>query len=156
MALRSNKGKEKIQDIEHQLKRALADYANLQKRVESERERTVKLGEATVITKLLPVLDTLESITKITNEESCPNIRKGLELSLEQFKKILKEEGVEEIETAGHFDPQVHEAVEIVEGQVDNKIVELVEKGFRIGERILRPARVKVTKKQMEPLHTPN
>lgn len=156
MALRANKDKEKIQALEHQLKRALADYANLQKRIENERERVVKLVGAAVITKLLPVLDTLESVKKIASEEKCSDIRKGLELSLEQFKKILKEEGVEEIEPAGDFDPRAHEAVEVVLGKKDNNIVEIVEKGFRVGDKILRPAKVKVTKKQVEPLHNPD
>ena len=152
MALRASKDKEKIQDLEHQLKRALADYANLQKRIESERGRTIKSEEIRLIKKLLPALDTLETTSGISDKTDSSDIRRGLELSLEQFKKILKEEGVEEIETAGHFDPRVHEAVEIVEGQVDNKIVEVVEKGYRMVDQILRPARVKVAKKQTEPL----
>ncbi|OGY21299.1 MAG: nucleotide exchange factor GrpE [Candidatus Woykebacteria bacterium GWB1_45_5] len=148
----ASKEKEKIQHLEHQLKRALADYANLQKRVEAEREQTIRFGERTLLTKFLPVLDTLETVNKIAGKDSS-NVRKGLELVLEQFKKILKEEGVEEIEAAGHFDPRVHEAVEIVAGKKDNKIVEVVGKGFQIGERVLRPAKVKVAKKQNNPLN---
>jgi len=144
------KGEEKVAQLHNQLKRALADYANLQKRVETEREQIIKFGGCILLTKFLAVLDTLESAEKAVRSEGSPAVKQGLQLALEQFRKILKEEGVEDIATDSHFDPRFHEAVEIVKGKEDNKIVEVVAKGFRIGERILRPARVKVAKRQLD------
>lgn len=141
---------EKVAQLQDQLKRALADYANLQKRIQAEREQIIRFGASALLTKFLAILDTLESAEKVVRTEGSPAVRKGLELALDQFRKILKEEGVEEIRAETHFDPQVHEAVEIVKGETDNKIVEVVAKGFRIGDRVLRPVRVKVAKKELE------
>jgi molecular chaperone GrpE len=145
--------REKIKNLENQLKRALADYANLQKRIESEREQIIKFGERVLLTKFLPILDILESAEKAARAEKAHGVGQGLELALNQFKKILAEEGIEEINTSGHFDPHWHEAVEIVKGKKDNEIAQVIERGFRIGERVLRPAKVKVTKRNLE---TPN
>jgi len=150
MAKKLERQTEKVQDLEKRLKRALADYANLQKRVEAERERIIKFSEAALLTKFLSVLDTLESAEETAKQEGSVAVGQGLALTIDQFRKILKEEGVEEIKTNGHFDPQAHEAVDIVKGKVDNKIVEVIEKGFRIEDKILRPAKVKVAKKQIE------
>lgn len=149
MAKKAERQVEETRELEDRLKRALADYANLQKRVESEREQIIKFGGSVLLTKFLAVLDTLESVEKVVGKEGTPAIKQGLEIALGQFRKILKEEEVGEIKTDGHFDPRVHEAVEIVKGTTDNKIVAVVEKGFRIGDRILRPARVKVAKSEL-------
>jgi molecular chaperone GrpE len=144
------KREEKVAQLHNQLKRALADYANLQKRVEAEREQIIKFGESALLTKFLAVLDTLESAEKAVRSAGSPAVKQGLQLALEQFKKILREEGVEEIKTDSCFDPRFHEAVEIVQGETDNKIVEVAAKGFQMGERVLRAAKVKVAKRYLD------
>lgn len=130
--------------LEDQLKRALADYQNLEKRIEEERKLLSRLSASLLIEKLLPVLDNLENAQGHLKDE-------GLEMVLKQFKNILTEEGVEEIAAEGNqFDPNLHEAVETKEGENDNMIIKVVSKGYRIENTILRPAKVIVSKKKVD------
>jgi len=129
--------KKKIEELENKWKRALADYDNLRKRVKKEKEGFVKFSNASLIDKLLPALDSLEKCTEHLKD-------KGLELSLEQFKKVLESEGLKEIEAEGEkFDPELMDAVEMVRGD-KNKVIEVVLKGYMLNNKILRPAKVKV------------
>ena len=129
--------KEKIADLENKWKRSLADYENLRKRLEKEREDFVKFSSARLLDKLLPVLDSLESCRGCLEG-------KGLELLLRQFKEILKSEGVEEIEAMGKvFDPLKMDAVEMGPGE-KNKVIDVIMKGYELNGRVLRPAKVKV------------
>lgn len=129
--------KKKIKDLEDKWKRALADYDNLRKRIEREREGFVKFSNASLIDKLLSVLDSLEKCTEHLKD-------KGLELTLEQFRKVLESEGLKEIDVEGKkFDPEKMDAVEVVEGK-KNEVVEVVLKGYNLNDRVLRPAKVKV------------
>jgi len=140
------KGSKKIAELEGQLRRALADYANLQKRIESEKAQFVSFGKEIVLGKFLHLLDTLEALEKSQNFEQ---FKQGLELVNKQFKKILQEEEVEEISQNEEFDPSVHEAIGVDKGEKENAISAVVQKGFKIGERVLRPVRVKVFKKEV-------
>lgn len=133
---------EKHQELENQLKRALADYQNLERRTEEERKLLAQLSAALLIEKLLPVLDNLENAQKHLNDE-------GLELVLKQFKDVLTLEAVEEIPAVGlTFDPKLHEATEVVEGENDNTVVKVVRKGYKINNKVLRPVQVVVARKQ--------
>lgn len=127
----------KIKELEEKWQRVLADYDNLRKRVEKEKREFVKFSSASLIDKLLPVLDTLEECVKHLKDE-------GLKLSLEQFKKVLASEGLKEIKTKGEkFGPEKMDAVEVVKGKKDI-VVEVVLKGYNLNNRVLRPAKVKV------------
>lgn len=141
---KKSKENERIKDLDEQLKRALADYANLQKRIESEKAQFITFGKELVLEKFLQVLDTLEALEKA---EGSPHAKQGIELAIRQFNKILQEEGVEEISDHEVFDPSVHEAVEVEQGERENAISSVVQKGFKLGDKILRPSRVKVFKK---------
>ena len=90
---------EKNQELEEQLKRALADYANLQRRVEEDKAQIAGHLRSTLIVKFLPVLDSLEATFEVVAKEASEASRKGLELSIGQLKNILQEFGVEEIDT---------------------------------------------------------
>lgn len=128
-------------ELENQLKRALADYQNLERRVGEERSLLSQLSSALVIEKFLPVLDNLQSAQDHLNDE-------GLALVIKQFKDVLNSEGVEEIEAEGQeFDPNLHEAAEVVEGEKDNIIVKVLSKGYKINDKVLRPAKVIVSRK---------
>ena len=95
----------KPQELEGQLKRALADYQNLEKRVEEERKLLSKLSASLLIEKLLPVLDNLEKAQIHLKDQ-------GLEIVIKQFEDILTQEGVEEIAAEGaQFNPHYHEAI---------------------------------------------
>jgi len=128
---------DKITDLENKWKRALADYANLEKRIEKEKEDFVKFANAQLLDKILNVLDDLESAEKHLKD-------KGLTLAGNRFREIFKEEGIEEIEVLGrNFDPELMDAVETVDGP-KNKVVEVVLKGYKLYGKVLRPAKVKV------------
>ena len=128
-------------ELENQLKRALADYQNLERRVNEERTLLSQLSSALVIEKFLPVLDNLENAQKHLNDE-------GLALVIKQFKDVLIAEGVEELEAEGaEFDPNLHEAAEVVAGESDNTVVKVFSKGYKINDKVIRPARVAVSRK---------
>lgn len=148
--VKKSKKTQKNQDTQVQLKRALADYANLQRRIEQDKLQIADHLKSMFIVKLLPVLNNLEVSLKVLAKEASAGARQGLEISISQFKKILQDWGVEEIKTEGEFDPQLHEAIEVVEGKEENKITQVLEKGYRLGDKILRPARVKVEKRKIE------
>jgi len=138
MAKKKAKKNEKgLEDFENRLKRALADYANLEKRIAREKEEFVKLATAQLLDKLLSVLDDLELC-----EEHVKN--KGISLVGERFREVLESEGVEEIKALGKkFDPETMDAVEIIPGP-KNKVMEIVLKGYFLNDKVLRPAKVKV------------
>lgn len=129
------------QDTEDQLKRALADYRNLERRIEEERRLLTHLAASVVIAKLLPILDDLENAQKHLNDQ-------GLSMVIAKFKDILVVEGIEEIAAVGAtFDPNLHEATEVVGGEKDNIVVKVVRKGYKVGDKVLRPAQVVVERK---------
>ena len=128
-------------ELENQLKRALADYQNLERRVSEERSLLSQLTSALVIEKILPVLDNLKSAQIHLKDE-------GLALVIKQFEDVLNSEGVEEIQAEGtQFDPNLHEAAEVVGGENDNVVVKVLANGYKINDRVIRPAKVVVSKK---------
>ena len=140
----SHLAKSGAEEIKDQLKRALADYHNLEKRVEEERSLFGQLTSAVLIEKLLPVLDNLESAQSHLNDQ-------GLAMVIRQFKDVIVQEGVEEITAVGvQFDPKLHEATEVTEGQNDNLIVKTLRKGYKINDKVLRPAQVTVERKKVD------
>ncbi len=131
--------KTRLEDLENQLKRALADYQNLEKRVTLERHEWIKSANRNVLLRLLPVLDILILADKHVENQ-------GIQLSIQQFLDALKQEGVEKIQTENkEFDPYTMECVETVEGKAGN-VVEEVRAGYKLYDKILRPAQVKVGK----------
>ena len=131
----------KHSEPENQRKRALAAYQNLERRVSEERQLLGQLSAAIVIEKFLPVLDSLEAAQSHLNDQ-------GLALVIKQFKDILSSEGVKEIEAVGQqFDPNLHEAVETTEGPDEGRIVKVMSKGYKINSRVIRPAKVVVSRK---------
>ena len=130
--------------LKGQLVRALADYDNLVKRVERERQEVQKLVSLSLIVRLLAVLDNLESAQEHLKDA-------GLAITVGEFKKVLNEEGLTEIKpNAGEeFDPGLMEAIEVTKGPSDNIISELVLTGWKFEDgTVVRHAKVKVTKKE--------
>ena len=135
---------ERNQQLESQLKRALADYQNLERRIEEERKILSQLSCAILVEKFLPVLDNLENAQKHLNDQ-------GLEMVIRQFKDVLSQEGVEEIPTEEvHFDPKFHEAIEVTEGPDEGGIVKVIRKGYKINNKVIRPAQVTVARQKTE------
>lgn len=133
------------QELEDRLKRTLADYQNLERRIEEERRLLSRLSSVLLIEKFLPVLENLESAQNHLNDQ-------GLELVIKQFKDILATEGVEEIAAEGQeFDPKFHEAIEAQVGEEDNKVAKVLTKGYKIEDKVIKPAKVIVSKRNNHP-----
>lgn len=134
---KAKKTEKKLEDLENRLKRALADYANLEKRIAREKEEFIKLSNARLLGKLLPVLDDLELCQEHLKD-------KGLTMIYQRLQEVLKSEGMEEIKALGEkFNPETMDAVESIPGP-RNKAMEVVLKGYFLNGKVLRPAKVKV------------
>ncbi len=135
-----------VENFKNQLARALADYDNLRKRTEAEKQVWMKFAKQSLLVRFLPVLDTLEVAHSHLKD-------KGLEMSMTQFKNILKEEGIDEVTDVARFDENYHEAIGVVEGGKKGDVAEVVQKGYKFigtggdasGE-VIRPAKVRVYK----------
>jgi molecular chaperone GrpE len=126
-------------NLENQLKRALADYQNLEKRIASEKSSWILSSNKNLLLKLLPGLDSLLLAEIHTQDE-------GVKLSIKHFLDILENEGVKKIETVGKaFDPNLMEAITTQVGE-DGKVLEEVRAGYMLYETVLRPAQVIVGK----------
>ena len=121
--------------------RALADYQNFEKRVSSDKEELRKTANQFFIMRLLPFLDNLERAEAFIKD-------KNLLMIKEEFVKLLKQEGIEELIVLGkEFDPYLAEAIDMIPGEKDNIVVEVVRKGYQFQGRLIRAAQVKVSKK---------
>ena len=131
------------QDLENALKRALADYQNLEKRIAEEKSSWIKQANKDFILRILPTLDHLDIALKGAkdNGENSPWLN-GVELAVGEFRKILQEEGLESVQ-AETFDPHIHEAVEVREGP-DGKILDVLQTGYKLNGKLIRPAKVAV------------
>jgi molecular chaperone GrpE len=137
---------ERIQSLEDQLKRAVADYYNLEKRVTEGRSELSSWATVELIKKLLPVLDNLEkAVSGMNEDERKSGWAQGVVMSVKQFNDILASEGLDQISADGEFDPNLHEAVDSRDGEND-KILEVLNKGYKIGNKVLRPTQVVVGK----------
>ncbi len=137
-----SKNSEEISVLKNQLARALADYDNLRKRTEEEKMIWIKFATQKFIQDLLPVLDNFES-AQVHLQDS------GLAIAINQFKEVLKNEGLVEIRPSvgDNFDENLEEVVEVVSGKSAGKISELLVPGWKFVEgMVIRYAKVKVTK----------
>jgi len=134
--------KQQLIEMENNWKRALADYKNLQKRVAEEKEELVQFSNLVLISRLLPLLDNLEALERhVANE--------GVRLIVKEFGQVLRDAGVVIIDVVDKtFDPTCMEAVEMVEGE-ENKVIDVIQKGYILNDRVIRPARVNVGTKEI-------
>ena len=132
------------------LLRKTAEFDNYRKRVERERREQADLATADLIREILPLLDDLARALEI--DETLPNVeayRKGVVLIHQQLLALLRRRGVTPIEVVGaDFDPHFHQAVlyEGSEGRREGEVIEELRRGYMLGDRLLRPAFVKVAK----------
>ena len=139
--------------------RRQADFENFRKRVERERSETYNRAVADLVAKLLPVLDNLgraldtEASVEATESDEFRHFLSGVDLIYKQLSGVLETLGVKAVPAVGeHFDPHVHEAVvteETNDHEPDTVIQEIV-RGYRLGDRLLRPALVKVAVRKVE------
>ena len=132
------------EDNKQKYLRALADYQNYENRSRVEREESIERAQANLILKIMPFLDNLEQAEIFVKDA-------GLKMIKNTFETTLKNMGLKEIEVLGkEFDPYVAEAVDVVEGEKDDINVEVLRKGYKYNDRVIRPAQVKVSKKKVE------
>ncbi|MFC0298390.1 nucleotide exchange factor GrpE [Geobacillus jurassicus] len=139
----------KLSEMEHRYLRLYADFENFRRRTRQEMEAAEKYRAQSLASDLLPVLDNFERALKIeTDNEQAKSILQGMEMVYRSLVDALKKEGVEPIEAVGKpFDPYLHQAVmqAEVEGYEPNTVVEELQKGYKLKDRVLRPAMVKVS-----------
>lgn len=135
-----------LQEANDKHLRTLAEYDNYRKRSVREKKQAYADSKAAVLTELLPVLDNFERAAG-NKEAALEDYQKGVDMIFNQFTEILKKLGVEGYGAAGDsFDPNIHSAVMHTEedGAPENSVTDVFSKGYKLGERILRPAVVKV------------
>ena len=127
----------RIKDLDGQLKRAIADYRNLERRSAEERFDAVRFANKQLIEALLPAFDTLFLAGKFTQDES-------VKLTMQRILEVLKDNGIEKVITDNaKYNADTMEAIEVVAGE-DGMVVEEVRPGFTINGKLIRPAQVKV------------
>ncbi|HXF85037.1 MAG TPA: nucleotide exchange factor GrpE [Anaerolineales bacterium] len=125
--------------------RSQAEFQNYKKRIERDNEMMYLSMKGDIIKKVLPVLDDLERA--LQNRPANDPWADGIELIVRKMQSILEAEGVKRIEAEGaEFDPNFHEAIshEPVDGMSSGRIIEVVQNGYMLGERVIRPALVRV------------
>jgi molecular chaperone GrpE len=133
------KHEEPVIDWKSKYLRALADYQNLEKRTQEEKQEIRKYAAENIAARLLPALDTLTKASTHIKDT-------GLEMALKELSAVLSEQGVEKIEVVGKpFDPHLMECIEVVAG-TDNIVAEELLPGYRLHDKIVRIAQVQVGK----------
>ena len=138
----------KSEDLLKRLKYLQAEFENYKKRTAKEMEMFLELSNQKIVSSILPVIDDLERATESIKDKEDAN---GVKMIYDNFMEIVRSEGLEEIGTVGEeFDPFKHEAVAQVENDdlENNKIAEVVQKGFSFKSKVLRPSKVIVVKNE--------
>jgi molecular chaperone GrpE len=131
------------------LLRKTAEFDNYRKRVERERASMVQLVAGDVLETLLPIVDDFERALQAEAGPEAETYRKGVELIYRQLQDLLAKRGVKPVDTVGQaFDPRFHQAItyESRPGHAEGEVIEEVRRGYTLGDRLLRPAMVKVAK----------
>ena len=130
-------------------KRAKADYINFKKETEKRRQEIIEYANANLLLDILPLVDQFKiAFAHLPGEQKDSEWVKGIRHLESKLKKILEDYGISEIPTGGKFNPELHEAVEHVESdQEEGTILETVSTGFKLAEKVIEPAKVKVAKK---------
>ena len=140
-------------DYKDKYLRAHADFENSKKRLEKDKMNAVSYANESFAKDILAVMDSFENALASMkgNEDSSEVLEKmkeGVNLTYEQLKKILEKNHIKEVETEGEFDPEVHQAIMQVESDAHQTgdIVQVMQKGYMIKDRVLRPAMVSTCK----------
>ena len=135
--------------LHDRLLRQAAEFDNYRKRVDRDRRDQADAAVASAVEDLLPIVDNLERALEAPAGEDADSYRQGVELIHRQMMDVLRRRGVTPIESVGtDFDPQVHQAVahEASPEHREGEVMEEFRRGYKLGDRLLRPAMVKVAK----------
>jgi molecular chaperone GrpE len=140
---------EEVQETESEtddrLLRLAAEFDNFKKRAAREREQYVALANERLVKELLPILDDLERALTAAEQHEEAQLEEGVRLVHRSLAGLLQRHGVTPIETEGKFDPHVHEALLSQPSEAEEgSVIDVVQKGYKLGDRVVRPARVVV------------
>ena len=128
------------------LQRVAADFDNYRKRTARDQEALVARAHERLVKELLPVLDDLERALDAAAKHEEVELEEGVRLVHRELSHVLAQEGLVAIESDGRFDPHEHEALLTQPSEAEEgAILEVIQKGYRLGDRVLRPARVVVS-----------
>ena len=144
---KAEKQPDKVTELTHDLKRLQAEFENYKKRIDRDKEDFRCYSEAEMIKEILPTLDNLELALK--NTDNHKEFVKGMELVYSQISQMLEDKGLKKIECVGKmFDPHMHEALLSEKSDKEEEtILEELQKGFMLKEKVLRHSKVKVAKR---------
>jgi molecular chaperone GrpE len=135
----------KAQEHLDDLKRLAAEFENYKKRTAREQASLSARATERLVKELLPIVDDLERALEAAEEHEEAKLEEGVRLVHRRLAAVLEGEGLDEIEANGKFDPHVHEALLAQPSEADEgSVIEVLQKGYRLGDRVLRPARVVV------------
>ncbi len=128
------------------LRRLAADFDNYRKRVARDHERLAARANERLVKELLPIVDDLERALEAAERHEEAKLEQGVELVHRSLAELLRREGLQEIATDGQFDPHVHEALlSQPSDAAEGSVIQVLQKGYRLGDLVLRPARVVVS-----------
>ena len=145
--LEEKKLKEEIDSLNDQYTRLQADYSNFRRRTQQEKETIGIFANEKILNDLIPVIDNMERALEACEDKE-NTMYQGIDLVYKQLQSTLTKFGVEEIEALDlEFDPNLHLAVmqESIDGVEPNKVVMVLQKGYKLGIKVLRPSMVKVS-----------
>ena len=130
-------------------KRTAADFDNFRKRAARERAELITLANERLVKELLPILDDLERALVAATEHQEAALEDGVRLVHQSLENLLARQGLQEIDAAGMFDPHMHEALlSQPSDAAEGSVIDVVQKGYMLGDRVVRPARVVVAAPQ--------
>ncbi len=133
------------------LKRLAAEFENYKKRTAREQQKLSERAAERLVKELLPIVDDLERALVAAEEHEEAKLEEGVRLVHRQLASVLEREGLAVIETDGKFDPHVHEALLAQPSEAgEGSVIEVLQKGYRLGDHVLRPARVVIAAPQAE------
>jgi molecular chaperone GrpE len=126
------------------LRRLAAEFDNYRKRVARDQDALARRAAERLVGSLLPVLDDLERALEAAAEHEEAKLEEGVRLVHRSLLGLVERHGLSEIETEGAFDPHVHEALlaQPGEGAEEGSVLQVLQKGYKLGDKVLRPARV--------------
>lgn len=147
------KKEEKPEGAAEQVLRIRADFENTKKRLEREKESAIKFANERLLEEILPIVDNFDrAMTSLSEGHDPEKVKQGLKIAQDELHQILEEHGVEVVKSVGEFfDPNVHEAVAVVESGTNAKegtIVDEIQRGYLLNGRLLRPSRVRIVQNQ--------
>jgi molecular chaperone GrpE len=142
---------EKVAELEDLRLRDLAEFENIKKRLEKEKAQAIAYAHESFARDLLAVIDSLDNANAAMEnleDVSVEKMKEGLDLTMDQFKKVFEKHGIELVDMESGFDPNFHEAMMKVDSDEhkEGDIVQVFQKGYKIKDRVLRPAMVSICK----------